>query len=146
MDLGAWSVPHAASRTAAQTHGKTAAEGEPPKAPSNASIVQQTERWVLEALPQRLGEEKLAARLNLPVPVLRHAFQMCRRETIYGALRRLRVEAACEALRRDPALTETVVAYRYGFGSLAQFRQACRWAYGEPLAAAERPLRAGGAT
>jgi AraC-like DNA-binding protein len=137
MDLGAWSVPPAASRTAAQTFGKRAVEAERPAALSNASIVQQTERWVLEALPQRLGEEKLAARLNLPVPVLRHAFRTCRSETIYSALRRLRVEAACETLRRDPTLSQGAVAHRYGFGSLAHFRQAWRWAYGKPFPLAD---------
>jgi hypothetical protein len=97
----------------------------PPSLLTSAQVVTLVERLVLDALPRRIGETRLADDLKITLPLLRYAFERERQESIYNALRLLRARAAYAALADDPHLSEEAAAYHFGFGNSGRLRQAC---------------------
>jgi transcriptional regulator GlxA family with amidase domain len=86
-------------------------------------LVTKVEELVTAALPTRLSERYLAAKLSVGLRTLRRAFLDERGETVYVALRQLRMREAYHRLERDPDLTPRIVAEQCGFGYYARFRR-----------------------
>lgn len=87
------------------------------------TLVARAERLVLAALPDRLSEVYLAKRLGVGLRTLRRCFLEERGQTVYVALRCLRLREALRRLDAEICATPDEAARQCGFGHFARFRR-----------------------
>lgn len=86
-------------------------------------LAAKAEELVVAALPARHSECYLSSKLSIGLRTLRRAFPDERGETVYVALRQLRMREAYRRLDADQDLTPKGAAAQYGFSHYARFRR-----------------------